>query len=164
MRALLVALTASLAAILLASCSAAKVGEVGMSVDRDGNPVLVMVWCTGPPAVIAVESEAPTEDGSDAWHTERLFLSVDESIIRSGAVVLTDPGPLWEVDVSDGDFEAEKIYTASAWPDDNGEIIGRTEFSMEQLAELEPGEVLHSTREYRIKSLHEFASEAWESC
>ncbi|WP_026929353.1 hypothetical protein [Glycomyces tenuis] len=163
MRTLLITLLAVSAAAALAGCSPEDVGDVGVGVNAQGDPVLVMASCEGPADRIEISSASAAEPGPEGrnWATERELENPEPSYADPAAVSLAEPDPRWE---DDGGrpvgFEDDRIYRVRALPEGAG-TLGSVSFEMADLAGLEPGEVLSDRG---IASVSEFIDRAHEAC
>jgi hypothetical protein len=144
MRPILLALASVLSLLTLSACQAERVGRLAAAVNADGEPVLVMASCEGPPYAIEV-TETPLgqpDPFEQVWEPTLELDNADPRFDDPAAISLVNPGERWTVTERSSDFEDGMLYEVWAWPAGD-ENLGSVQFDLERLAALGEGEVLY---------------------
>jgi len=161
------ALVTVFAALSLSACSLAQVGRVGVGVDRNGDPVLVMASCEGPARNIQVTSAlTDTDDETPTWSNGLELSNPIPESSDPAAVSLVDPDPRWVATEPASEFRVDRVYSVRAWPTTEA-TLGAVDFTMTQLAEVGPGEVLRNSDDpegYRIEPVADFIDSSLARC
>ena len=117
-------------------------GQLGLTVDESGQPVVAVMTCSKETPVIDMyEGRKKSDPGSKEnvrrglWQSRRAFSGVE-------MLALTAPGASWKTSISPGPLEADRLFIVEGGTaeDKNGDIIGFN-FRTSELAALSPGRV-----------------------
>jgi hypothetical protein len=147
----------AVACLVLAGCTAAERGLVGISVDPDGEPVAVFEPCENRVAGVAVVEVDP--DGRAVNRLSRVELDASEDV-REYALLGGD------VEIAAGQrYElAAWAEGTAAWPFNSGANLISVWFEASDFARLEPGKVMYRDPDrstgFLIGDLEEFRTDA----
>lgn len=140
---------ATIAACLMVSLSACgnaiditDAGQLGISVDDAGNPVIAVVTCaTSRPVISMSEGRKPTDPETKpnvargSWRARHGFAGVAK-------LALTAPGRNWKTTSSSGALEAGQLFIVDGGTlEDDSASLGAVNFRTADLARLSPSEV-----------------------
>ncbi len=164
-----IVLVAALAAAGLAGCAGPR-GYAGLTVDEQGNPVVVLAWCGRPPQQVVVQAwynagpDSPPPSSADTIsalviRAPRLYGNVAEvNLVKpDGGWVITNDS--LRLDDRAADYYA---YGETDSPDDQVEV----DFRLDDLATLSPGQVfgIDDSGNPQIISLTEFNRYVTQRC
>jgi hypothetical protein len=167
MRAPLLALISILALALLAGCPAEEVGRLAAAVNAEGEPVLVMASCDGPPYAISVSGAVTGTDPEEELDWRRVLRLENDSprVEDPAAISLVYPGDQWTVVSEDHlGFDDTRLFKATAWTE-NDKYLGTVQFDLDRLDALDDGEVLYQDAgEDRVAPVSEFVDSILAEC
>ena len=135
-----VGVVAMLALGALTGCGRPPSGYTGVSVDQDGNPVIVLAWCGRPPKQIVVNEEPIGP--SDPPSLKALVLRAPALSGHDAAVNLVHPTDGWTITDNslaiDNAVATYVAYGQTDSPDDTSSV----EFTKDDLVNLTSADVL----------------------
>ena len=144
-------LVASAAMTTLAGCeTVAGAGATGISVDAQARPVIVFALCNDhiDGATIfrgRTKTDPPGEDTTVSVAQWEAASPVTPTTAKDAMLNTIEPSRSWS---RVGPSEALRpgfVYTAYGWTRDNTWFTGHVDFTLKQLANLKPGQVLTQT-------------------
>lgn len=140
-------------AVSLSACIAPDIdviGALGVTVDEQGRPILVVEPCDGAAVLITLsfnrEGLADDEENDDigSW-------TAAEPVVGKSELVLNAPSPPWQgVAV---DLPAGRGYIAGGQGRGEKQVLTQVAFSSSDLAEMEPGRVYSNNPDLDVTTL-----------
>ncbi|GAA1557495.1 hypothetical protein [Kribbella lupini] len=124
---------------VLTACGPPSGGAMGVTVDSLGRPIGVLEVCEGHiDGATLYETPTSESDSSDRYRGE---WSVAPAVSSSGRFDLRRGGGDWRAKTPLAALRPGTSYTLYGWTNDNSWSLGGVEFSPEDLATLQPGQV-----------------------
>lgn len=137
---------AGTSALSLTACTVPLAGSTGISVDFDGNPVLVFALCEAHIDGATIYRDRTKADpvGDDSsvsagsWESTSPITPVKAQRVELNTFV---PSRSWTPIESREDLRPGVRYSAYGWTHDNSWSAGNVAFTVENIARLRPGQV-----------------------
>lgn len=140
-------LSAACLAVSLSGCGNwiegfTEAGQLGVTVDEAGQPVVAVMTCSAVrPVITMYEGRKPSEPESKenvkrgSWVARKAFSGVEK-------LPITVPGNAWKTTSSSGPLEADRLFVVEGFSvDDDLASVGGTSFRTGGLAALSPDQV-----------------------
>lgn len=159
-----VGLTATVVLVGLTACVPPPSGYTGVSVDPDGNPVVVMAWCGRPPKQVVV-NEVQTTDAQQP-NLDAVVVLAPSLSGPSARVNLRQPAEGWSITQSSLTLDDPQATYLAYGESDSPDDLSPVYFTTDQLANLTPSTVLGQDDNGRdvVMKLSRFIDRVAESC
>jgi hypothetical protein len=117
-------------------------GQLGLTVDRAGQPVVAVVTCAKATPVIEMSEGRKKSDPDSKVNVSRGHWEARRAVAGVEKLALTAPGDAWKTKSSPGPLESDRLFLVDGGTlEDDNASLGGVSFRVGDLASLSPDKV-----------------------